>query len=742
MQGSRDFFETGPETSLLSELARFYRGLGFFTEKAYARKNGVCGCGEDACARNPHFGSNSGNEAAMHLVMRADAVLATRHVGVLDRALRFGAAVPLLRHDDTTYLFVSDPEMFPNVFPVLGPPWEWISLPPRRSDSPAGNFALPSWVSPLTVPAKSLPCVAEVLGSSTVGRLEQLSLLAKSLPIATGEAVSQREIVHMAFDELSSEAAGVELLAFLSASWVAGMITREDALGWLARKSNLLPSGADLESELDKATVGVLFSAGEIGLGEVQELLARIALSLVDTEDSDPDEVGLPSADEWGPEDGGQERSLGDPPLRGQGTPSRGQRGHDPDGRQGQRGSEQEGGTRSDAGSKAGSPAIGGGSASNSAAGVQIAGINWGETLEHQEAQIFSAALALFTRAPEVESRNQLNREVLDVDGIGVETAPTGVEDDAQEPALSAELADDSKQADDSTGTPGTPELEDFELEEFERKFEIEVGHADFPRTGPVISELGIPGSDGSTGVSEGLEHELEEADFSEAAAADGGEIVLVGPGVAMPNAELFAEPLEQQLAEMARVAEGLQVRIDWERALSGVGGTLQPVSLVEALLGIPEITFSDDPLCTLALLDMAITAIPDGAEQPLTLLSYLWPDSEALISTFRAHLLIVQLLAGLLARFEHACSHGVLTGEASLASLVTTGSAAILSDLVADPATVFWIQRHLLSVTTPELLAIRIETVSKIVSAIGHSLIGDISTARFRALLGSAIDD
>jgi len=739
MQGSRDFFETGPETSLLSELARFYRGLGFFTEKAYARKNGVCGCGEDACARNPHFGSNSGNEAAMHLVMRADAVLATRHVGVLDRALRFGAAVPLLRHDDTTYLFVSDPETFPNVFPVLGPPWEWISLPPRRSDSPAGNFALPSWVSPLTVPAKSLPCVAEVLGSSTVGRLEQLSMLAKSLPIATGEAVSQREIVHLAFDELSSEAASVELLAFLSASWVAGMITKDDALGWLARKSNLLPSGADLDGELDKATVGVLFSAGEIKLGEVQELLARIALSLVDTEDSDPDEVGLPSADEWGPEDAGLARNPSDP--RG----SRGQSGHDSGARKGQRGDEQEGGTRSDAGSKAGSAGIGGRSVSSSvagdASGPQMAGINWGETLEHQEAQIFSAALALFTRAPEVESRTQLNGEVLnseggDVDGIGVETAPTGVEDDAQEPALSAELTDDS------TGTPGTPELEEFELEEFERKFEIEVGHADFPRTGPVISELGISGSDGSTEVSEGLEHELEEADFSEAAAASGGEIVLVGPGVAMPNAELFAEPLEQQVAEMARVAEGLQVRIDWERALSGVGGTLQPVSLVEALLGIPEITFSDDPLCTLALLDMAITAIPDGAEQPLTLLSYLWPDSEALISTFRAHLLIVQLLAGLLARFEHACSHGVLTGEVSLASLVTTGSAAILSDLVADPATVFWIQRHLLSVTTPELLAIRIETVSKIVSAIGHSLIGDISTARFRALLGSAIDD
>ncbi len=712
MDGFEDFFqEETAETGHLDAQAAHFRALGYFTEKAYIRVNGVCGCGLNGCARNPHFAPKSGGDRRrLHLVIRADYALASSRVGVIDRALRYDAYVPILSHGlVTNYLFVSDPQAFPDVYPVLGPsPLRWIALPPQRSDGPHDQFAVPRWTTKPVPSAKELPKVADILGSSVIGRVEQLCDLAENPPVPLGPAISLRDLVHMAFRNLEQEASSTDLLAFAASCWIGGLTTKPDLIDLLEHTSGVFPDIVDFHDEIWEAAKDVLFTPGAIDVGEMGKLFETAGRELAEARGAQDGEQGFGQSFAGSGPESGVAADAGRGPSGG---------GISPKDRPGDGGrSDRFGGGEAFHGGyeiKSGSPdaneerpdALNVDCAAVSGGSEGMAGFGWAETMERQEAQIFSAALALFTKAP-----------CGTVEGTLEDTIPEGL------PIVPGEIVPGE-----TSTVPGAGSLIEFtdeELAEFVTENESSLG-----------SDNGQAGARQAATVPE--EDGPEIGEIEEIGASPVSTPALADVGRAEDEARTSARTLEQQVAEMAKAADDFAVRIDWERAFAGTECPLQPVALVEALLVLPEVAFSDDPLCKLALLDMAVTQIPQGADSPGPFFASTWPDSESLIADFAQHLVVVQIFAALLLRYESACSTRVLAGEASLAELLTTGNAAIVSDLVADPDTVFWIQRRLLSVTTPDLTRLRLDTVSQIISAIGHGSLGDITTSYLRELTG-----
>lgn len=694
-------FEPGSLDQMLSELARFYRSLGYLVEQAYRRVEGLCACGDSACRKNPHFATEKIDPASSHLVMRAEAALSTCDIGILQRASRFGA-VPILRHGNTSYLFVSDPQSFPDIFPVLGPARGWIALPPHRSDAPDGKSALPSWISALALRKEDLPQAVDVFGPSVILRVAQLRDLAAHLWEFAGEgAIATRDIVAAAREELFTNADREEVVTFLAACCVGDMITTTDAANWLRTQTGLFSDERSMSESLNKAIAGVILSDGVIITDEMKELLESTAVRLADVDtdinedlDADADEDwSTPSGEDGNDLDGGvvtgayQDRQGGssEDSYRGRTVPSEdfGVRRANLDSSDPINPVDPQGAWAPPRTAATSDASTGGSSLSNEEVSINAeasGALNWADSLERQESLLFNAALALFTPSPSATGPvGRIVQSDLDINEADDHLLPAQAEPDiSNADPISQPMSKSSVGADDSA----LDDLDDIAPEEAVEDTETS--------------------SDSETGV----DSEVDD------------------------------------MAAIAKMLTEISLPLDWRGALAGRETTVAPVVLVQIFLGMDELKFDEDPLTKLALLDMAVTAIPDGTDDPLTLFPYLWPESGAVMAEFHQHRILVEILAGLLLRFDMACSAGVFMGDPPLVALLAQDAVATVSDLVGDPDLVFWLERHLFNVTTREQLGTRVQAISKIISAVGDDVVGDVSTEHLRSLLGETIND
>ena len=743
-------FETGSPDSGRNGYASYLRGLGHLVEQAYRRTNGACACGDSSCRKIPHFADESGASRQTHLVMRAEHVVQTSEMSVIQRALRFGADVPILRHGGISYLFISDVPVLPHAAPVISPGSGWIALPPYRSDDPDGNYTQPAWISSaLALRPEELPQAVEVFGPSAVSRAKELSRIAEAVSAPAGErAVALSEIVLRACESLLGSGRTDELEAFLAVSSASGMISSQEAAHWLSGRGESSADHGEVAARMTKTVAAVIFSESEIDLDEVNELLLDAAVNLehpeggvealtegadtgmsfqgfTEMKDSAPEpEVTEAISQTVSAEDpefselqgeggngsnGGQDRVEFERPwaARAQGNldvnglpnqepssrlESDFQTSHQGEGPYGERS-----GTRGSSGEQGSSNKHEDSSGRENSAlerGRAAAIPNWADALERHEAVIYSAALSLFSRG-----------------SAGLTATPSSATEAGPQtpivpdylPSVVSPLAHPNQMSTE-------PSLDD-PVAQAERVLE-DAGSA-IGRTGSGENEGGPKHDGGCSG--EEAPSALEEPDET------GNSVPGAGAeehGLGWPNKMVFDIP----------------VVIDWGNAL-GSREQVTPVELVQILLGMDELSFADNQLTKLALLDMAITQIPDGADDPLRLFSYIWPDTGAIMGDLSRHLSVVELLAALMQRYELACSAGALAGEATFAELAARNGLEFFSDLIGDPELVFHIETRLLNVTTPAQLTVRLQMISKIISTLGVEFALELSTSKLGSL-------
>ena len=716
-------FETGSPASARSGYASHLRSLGYLVEQAYRRTDGACACGDSSCRKSPHFASDPDAPSEIHLVMRAETVAVTSEMNVVQRALRFGSAVAILRHGGTSYLFLSDPRSLPSVAPVIAPGQGWIALPPYRSDDAEGNYTQPSWISELTQHPVDLPQAVDVFGPSLVSRTRELTGLAgrvrKSIPNGTAspdETVSLKEMVFAACESLLAQGRGEELTSFLAPCCVAGMVAFEDAMHWLREMEELSPSRGVLSEKFTKTLVGVIFAEEELVTREIEELLLDAARRLDDATDNHAadgrEEDGGSTGDTPEPLSGGDHfDSSGDVaferpwatqtpgaqmPVEVPFTrePFREESGFTqaPNWGQEQRSSHRPGHSEEEGSSAARASAV----------------PNWADALERQEAVIYTAALSLFaggsqkSGTPIADNEAPANELTTtdEIEPIAADYAPGLLDGDAEVEAgpVPDELVSQAEAV-----------LEDA----WTKTRELEPGG-----TRDILPE------------GEELEPEAENAQADLSLESD------TNYRSPETRSERAGEPGASSNIEV--VPFEIPVAIDWEAALQN-SAMVTPVELVQLVFEMSEFGFSDDELTKLALLDMAITAIPDGTDDPLRLFSYLWPDTGSFKVEFGHHRSMVELLAALLVRYDLACAAGALAGEASLAELAARDGVEFFSDLIGDPELVFYLETRLLNVTTSAQLMVRLSMISKIISAIGVEFTLNLATQHLLSLAGGA---
>ncbi|WP_298335050.1 hypothetical protein [Ferrimicrobium sp.] len=288
--------------SLVEELYRFYQNLGYPVAFAYIRANGLCACGDSGCALDPHLlagdtlkeigRSGSTNQASQlsvspRLVIQTNFTVATEGSSVLGH-IKDTVSVPILRHGNICYLFVRDASAFPNLWPVLGQPSiSWVSLPPYRSDSPAGGYDLPAWLAPLSIAHDQLPLLNDLLPQSVFSRITQIQRVGIEVQQRTGEGVIPLDqIVTYAAEELQRSGQTQETLALLGAACVGELLS-------VGQAHRLLGHDTD---ELRVAILDTLFAEGDIATDELIEILYDSAVAMI-IESEGIDSEGLEDED-------------------------------------------------------------------------------------------------------------------------------------------------------------------------------------------------------------------------------------------------------------------------------------------------------------------------------------------------------------------------------------------------------------------------------------------------------------
>ena len=180
---------------------------------------------------------------------------------------------------------------------------------------------------------------------------------------------------------------------------------------------------------------------------------------------------------------------------------------------------------------------------------------------------------------------------------------------------------------------------------------------------------------------------------------------------------------------------------LDWEQILDGIDeSTLTPLKLVGTALD--KLGLARDPLTSLALLDMALTAISEPPAHPAELFDYLWPTRRAFSDELEFHTIVVQLLAGILIRFDMMCDAGLLMSDASfLDQLLGLDTPSLVSDLFGAPDIIFWLQKHVLSAPLAQLDT-RIHKIAHVLETIGTQIVPNVSTAYYLDLIGERLYD
>lgn len=287
--------------SLIEELYRFYRNLGYPVAFAYIRASGLCACGDSGCALDPHLlagdtlkeigRSGSISQAPQlslspRLVIQTSFTVATEGSSVLGH-IKDTVGVPILRHGNICYLFVRDARAFPNLWPILGRPnTSWVSLPPYRSDSPAGGYDLPAWLAPLSIAKDQLPLLSDLLPSGVVSRIAQLQRVGVEVQQRTGEGVIPLDqIVTYAAEALQRSGQTQETLALLGAACVGDLLS-------VGQANRIL--GHDTDG-LRVPILDTLFTEGDIATDELIEILYDSAVAMIldseglEDEDEDAD---------------------------------------------------------------------------------------------------------------------------------------------------------------------------------------------------------------------------------------------------------------------------------------------------------------------------------------------------------------------------------------------------------------------------------------------------------------------
>jgi hypothetical protein len=170
--------------------------------------------------------------------------------------------------------------------------------------------------------------------------------------------------------------------------------------------------------------------------------------------------------------------------------------------------------------------------------------------------------------------------------------------------------------------------------------------------------------------------------------------------------------------------------------------GDFSALALAMHLLSVSELLLEDDTLTKLALIDMLVSAFPAGGDNLVEMLGCLWPTIDEFAAELRFHAVVVQLFAGMLLRFKMIGDAGMLPEVPTLLEQLASGRGDhIFSDLIRSPQVLFWIDKHILLVTTPGLLAQRVEFVATVLVIVRHEIIEDISTTKFLKLI-EEIDD
>ena len=171
-------------------------------------------------------------------------------------------------------------------------------------------------------------------------------------------------------------------------------------------------------------------------------------------------------------------------------------------------------------------------------------------------------------------------------------------------------------------------------------------------------------------------------------------------------------------------------VTIDWDKEFSAL-------SLAMHLLSVLELSLEGDTLTKVALVDMLASAFPDGGDNLVEMLGCLWPTMGEFATELHFHTVVVQLFAGMLLRFKMIGDAGMLPEMPTLLEQLESGRGDhIFSDLIRSPQVLFWIDKHILLVTTPGLLAHRVDFVANVLDLVGHGIIDDISTTKFLNLI------
>jgi hypothetical protein len=178
---------------------------------------------------------------------------------------------------------------------------------------------------------------------------------------------------------------------------------------------------------------------------------------------------------------------------------------------------------------------------------------------------------------------------------------------------------------------------------------------------------------------------------------------------------------------------------INWTELLSDTApGALTPLHIVAVILSIEDIGLPEDPLISLALLDMAITAMPPTLTHPDELFSYIWPTRRAIRVNVEFHVITSQILAGILLRFSMGCDSGFLMeGGLSLEEMFYKNPSILLSDLFGAPEVISWIERYVLTAPAPQLTS-RTQKIAEIIKQVGEEIMPDVSTAYYRQLISN----
>ncbi|MHB1732958.1 MAG: hypothetical protein ACYCU8_05830 [Ferrimicrobium acidiphilum] len=180
---------------------------------------------------------------------------------------------------------------------------------------------------------------------------------------------------------------------------------------------------------------------------------------------------------------------------------------------------------------------------------------------------------------------------------------------------------------------------------------------------------------------------------------------------------------------------------LDWEQILDGIdSSTLTPLKLVGTALD--KLGLERDPLTSLALLDMVLTAISEPPAHPAELFDYLWPTRETFLDELKFHTIVVQLLAGILIRFDMMCDAGLLMSDVTfLDQLLGLDTPSLVSDLFGAPDIIFWLQKHVLSAPLAQLDT-RIHKIAHVLETIGTQIVPNVSTAYYLDLIGERLYD